>query len=406
MPSFINFLFSSSGTIKINCWFCQVDNDVPRDQENCWFCSSCGQYNGFDEKTGDYNINVPGMADEAMNPIKYPCDSIQDDDTKWDNGLCLPCNQKQRAIIRILKDFETTTDDTHDKEYSLFVRNLDNTYRLCAKCEIHVGNVLSRKSRQLWTQKETRLPEKTVDSSTGKSNNLLLKLLGWTKEEPIVTPKDLKKINSGMSDLSIIGDDDDDCENDSARDLTPTSYSEDCRSTTTARSSILRPARFHPSSSSSPRTFFWSQSFGVFSSPYQKSQLFHQQQQIHIGQLNGRVNKFSNQFNKWTPFNLTPPASRDGSVVTSSTPERKTITQQRKKKPSDSYGHQGFEHGHQISTIRNFLWSFVTCLFLFLFCYVTKVTMDHVNHSTGGTVQEHMTLQQTTTSLQTYIISK
>lgn len=36
-----------SGSVKVNCWFCNQDNVVPYTQRDAFMCAFCDQYNGF-----------------------------------------------------------------------------------------------------------------------------------------------------------------------------------------------------------------------------------------------------------------------------------------------------------------------------------------------------------------------
>lgn len=49
------FTFRKKPThMRVNCWFCNQDTEVPYGNRNCWDCPYCEQYNGFQEVIQTY----------------------------------------------------------------------------------------------------------------------------------------------------------------------------------------------------------------------------------------------------------------------------------------------------------------------------------------------------------------
>ncbi|XP_055605156.1 uncharacterized protein LOC129753351 isoform X2 [Uranotaenia lowii] len=130
--------------VGVNCWFCNTNHRVPYADGNSWVCPSCTQYNGFNEE-GDYNREIPAQYQCQLNPRT---NNITDDDKIFNsgsvlpnNGLCFGCNRNQELKIYQLASFVPEKEENYDEEVEEYERQLEQTYKLCARCE----RVLKRK---------------------------------------------------------------------------------------------------------------------------------------------------------------------------------------------------------------------------------------------------------------------
>jgi hypothetical protein len=90
-------------------------------------------------------MTIPAMRDELLNRPST-CQKVEDID--FGNGLCRDCNKKQSTIIRIMREFDSSSPELHWKQFKKFSYGLDATYSLCTACQQHVNNVLARKSTE------------------------------------------------------------------------------------------------------------------------------------------------------------------------------------------------------------------------------------------------------------------
>ena len=124
-------------------------------------------------------MNIPEMSDERLN---RPSSCQRIDGINFGNGLCRDCNRKQAAIVRIMKEFDSTSEDLHEhrEQYKKFSKDLDGAYSLCTSCQIHVCKVLNKKSNH--SPKPTNSPTSTSfplkrRSSSTSFLSLILRLI-------------------------------------------------------------------------------------------------------------------------------------------------------------------------------------------------------------------------------------
>ncbi|XP_068966590.1 uncharacterized protein [Bombus flavifrons] len=135
--------------IKVNCWFCNKDIKIWRQQLNWWMCPYCEQYNGF-SKNGDYAYTIPEQYKTSSHEMKRYCTINQDTTTNQgaNNGLCKQCNMNESLKISKLSDYVPKNERNYEYEIKKFKDSLEQQYPLCAKCKSTVNKVLYKQS--LW----------------------------------------------------------------------------------------------------------------------------------------------------------------------------------------------------------------------------------------------------------------
>lgn len=53
----VTFDFRRFRGCRVNCWFCNTDQQVPWSSRDSFVCTQCDQYNGF-TADGDYNKRI------------------------------------------------------------------------------------------------------------------------------------------------------------------------------------------------------------------------------------------------------------------------------------------------------------------------------------------------------------
>ncbi|KAM9445456.1 transmembrane protein 201 [Clarias gariepinus] len=139
--------------VKVNCWFCNQDTEVPYGNRNCWDCPYCEQYNGFQEN-GDYNKPIPAQYMEHLNhgvsaglPVSETPKTLQ-----WVNCqmlLCKKCNNNQAVKVKQLASFTPREEDNYDEEIEVYKHHLEQTYKLCRPCQTAVEYYIKHQNRQL-----------------------------------------------------------------------------------------------------------------------------------------------------------------------------------------------------------------------------------------------------------------
>ncbi|XP_053696330.1 uncharacterized protein LOC128743724 [Sabethes cyaneus] len=134
--------------VRVNCWFCNQDSRVPYDNSNSWVCPKCTQYNGFNED-GDYNREIPEQYQCRLNPRS----NITDDDkisySAPSNGLCFGCNRNQELKIYQLASFVPEMEENYDAEVEEYQLQLEQTYKLCSRCDRVLNRTLNEVKRNI-----------------------------------------------------------------------------------------------------------------------------------------------------------------------------------------------------------------------------------------------------------------
>lgn len=118
--------------VKVNCWFCSRDLNVPYNERNGFLCPECDQYNGFSED-GDYNWQDPDKYRLPRESSSPP--STSGTETKLGNALCNRCTLNQNLKVHQLAKFVPRREEDFDAEVEEFEAHLEKTYRLCRTCE-------------------------------------------------------------------------------------------------------------------------------------------------------------------------------------------------------------------------------------------------------------------------------
>ncbi|XP_034176199.2 uncharacterized protein LOC117602379 isoform X2 [Osmia lignaria lignaria] len=134
--------------VKVNCWFCNNNTKIWRQQLNWWMCPHCEQYNGF-SKNGDYTYNIPEQY-KTSDEIKRYCTVNQDTSIKKvaKNDLCTQCNVNESLKLAKLSDYIPKSERNYEHEIKQYRNILEQQYPLCAKCKTIVHRVLSKQA--LW----------------------------------------------------------------------------------------------------------------------------------------------------------------------------------------------------------------------------------------------------------------
>uniref|UniRef100_A0A8C9RC38 Transmembrane protein 201 n=1 Tax=Scleropages formosus TaxID=113540 RepID=A0A8C9RC38_SCLFO len=139
--------------VRVNCWFCNQDTEVPYGNRNCWDCPYCEQYNGFQEN-GDYNKPIPAQYMEHLNHgvSAGPSQAETSKSLQWVNCqmlLCKKCNHNQSLKIKQLASFQPRDEEKYDEEIEVYRHHLEQTYKLCRLCQTSVEHYIKHQNRQL-----------------------------------------------------------------------------------------------------------------------------------------------------------------------------------------------------------------------------------------------------------------
>ncbi|CAJ0931941.1 unnamed protein product, partial [Mesorhabditis belari] len=125
---------------RVNCWFCNTDQVVPWSSKNAFVCTGCDQYNGFNED-GDYNKQILGQhfASSRTQKMRFCNSGLLSDrpdvvPSRFENGLCEECNQKQEIIVERLSQFEPKNESHWQAEVDDYKNRLNKIYALCEPC--------------------------------------------------------------------------------------------------------------------------------------------------------------------------------------------------------------------------------------------------------------------------------
>lgn len=161
---FATFKYWKRTHVKVNCWFCGLNNIVLKKCQDGWMCKHCEQYNGF-KPDGDYNRDIPAQWNSSLNGKSSFCSSPRAY-TKSSNGLCQECNRNQELKVAQLASFEPINPENFDHEIANFSYHLDRAYRLCPPCESVLEDTLSRKKTHVLDINLQLTGKKTLGSSS------------------------------------------------------------------------------------------------------------------------------------------------------------------------------------------------------------------------------------------------
>ncbi|XP_046468653.1 uncharacterized protein [Neodiprion pinetum] len=133
--------------VKVNCWFCNNDSKICRQQRDWWLCPFCEQHNGFTEN-GDYNYDIPEQHKGlTKNSVRY-CELSTQKESSKKSSLCSRCNRNEEIKMLHLANFEPSSNKKYDHELAVLKHKLEEKYKLCQKCSKVVEGVLSKQA--LW----------------------------------------------------------------------------------------------------------------------------------------------------------------------------------------------------------------------------------------------------------------
>ncbi|KAI4492035.1 hypothetical protein M0802_010160 [Mischocyttarus mexicanus] len=133
--------------IKVNCWFCNNNTKVRREQIDWWLCPSCEQFNGF-SKDGNYKYDIPEQYKVSTNKPKKYYNSKSKTVPLSKNTFCKKCNKHQKVKVIELSNFEPINEKKYDEEVKQFKDSLELKYPLCTNCNGIVQNVLAK--QKMW----------------------------------------------------------------------------------------------------------------------------------------------------------------------------------------------------------------------------------------------------------------
>ncbi|XP_043466677.1 transmembrane protein 201 homolog [Leptopilina heterotoma] len=145
--------------IKANCWFCNCNVCIWKDEENWWLCPFCSQYNGF-SKDGDYKYPIPEQREIPHTPRFYTVRNASEADYK--NYLCTLCNSNEEIKLLEFRKFEKTNSRRTENEIQDFKQTIEEKYPLCFKCKQIVNQVLQKQSVWLTRYKMMIFKQKPV----------------------------------------------------------------------------------------------------------------------------------------------------------------------------------------------------------------------------------------------------
>ncbi|XP_012258902.2 uncharacterized protein LOC105687667 [Athalia rosae] len=149
--------------VKVNCWFCNNDSKIYRQQRDWWLCSFCEQHNGF-TKNGDYNFEIPEQyKSPAKNFVRYSKLSSAER-LDGNNGLCVKCNKNEEKKMLELANFEPSNHNEYNLELDVFKQHLEEKYSLCPKCSKFVEAVLSKQASWLLQYKMAFFKNKPIQN--------------------------------------------------------------------------------------------------------------------------------------------------------------------------------------------------------------------------------------------------
>lgn len=146
--------------MKVNCWFCGLNNIIHRKCHDGWMCKHCEQYNGF-TPDGDYNREIPAQHDLSHARLTF-CSKPQPYNKSPQNGLCQDCNRNQELKVAQLASFQPINPDNFDHEIENFSYHLERAYRLCSPCEAVLNETLSLKKSHILDMNLQMTGKKTI----------------------------------------------------------------------------------------------------------------------------------------------------------------------------------------------------------------------------------------------------
>ena len=185
--------------IKVNCWFCNQDQEVARHKaEEGFYCQfdDCGQYNGFND-SGGYNKVISAQYYHSLNvrssklghgpthgPSGHGPSGASDQHIRrfqTIRKLCDKCNDQQMLKLFQEKDFDpdisSSDEEAWDREMKKFRNELDKKFPICKNCDRivveatglgqalakHIVNPFSKKSMNGTEKVEQEKPGYEVD---------------------------------------------------------------------------------------------------------------------------------------------------------------------------------------------------------------------------------------------------
>ncbi|XP_020291514.1 uncharacterized protein LOC109858542 isoform X2 [Pseudomyrmex gracilis] len=149
--------------VKVNCWFCNENTKIPRQNRNWWLCPWCEQYNGF-SKNGDYARNIPEQyTSSGANPVY--CRLLKQKNNMYKipkSDLCEHCNKQESLKLIELSNFEPRNRKLHNDELKAFKEYLEERYPLCKNCKLTVYDVLHKQALWLAAYKMSFFRKKPV----------------------------------------------------------------------------------------------------------------------------------------------------------------------------------------------------------------------------------------------------
>ncbi|KAK3927855.1 Transmembrane protein 201 [Frankliniella fusca] len=175
---FAVFKYWRRSHMKVNCWFCGLNNFILKKCQDGWICKYCEQYNGF-KPDGDYNRDIPAQWDSSQNGGVSFCTSPKPYATP-SNGLCDDCNRNQEMKVAQLASFQPINPNNFDQEIENFSYHLERAYKLCRTCESVLEDTLSRKKTHILDMNLQLTGKMIQNGRLQKHKQLFRKSIAWT----------------------------------------------------------------------------------------------------------------------------------------------------------------------------------------------------------------------------------
>ncbi|EFN71895.1 Transmembrane protein 201 [Camponotus floridanus] len=155
--------------VNVNCWFCNNNSKIWKEDLNWWLCSWCEQYNGF-SKNGDYMYNIPEQYATSNMSTRY-CRLIKQSNSRniSMNHLCEDCNKQENLKLLELSNFEPKSERHYNAELTKFKKYLEKRYPLCNNCKLTVQTVLNKQALWLTCYKMLFFRQKPIKMLIGVS---------------------------------------------------------------------------------------------------------------------------------------------------------------------------------------------------------------------------------------------
>ncbi|XP_012222704.1 uncharacterized protein [Linepithema humile] len=173
--------------VKVNCWFCNENTKIHRQDLDWWLCSWCEQYNGFC-KNGDYAYDIPEQYTTLHTSTKY-CQSPRGNKEAYNipkSNLCMGCNKRENLKLLELSNFEPKDENLYSTELKMFTEYLEKRYPLCNNCKSVVRDVLRKQALWLTYYKMLFFRQKPVQALISRRSKTISRVISIILDSTIM----------------------------------------------------------------------------------------------------------------------------------------------------------------------------------------------------------------------------